>query len=122
MEIPTATPDTAHAVPRDPHPPQPRPAPELAEPRRARLLRHGHRLGLYAWAFVLVALLVVVIALAVANTRQVQLSWVVGASRASLVWIVLAAAVLGWLVGIATSIVFRLRTRRRHVPEPPAVR
>jgi uncharacterized integral membrane protein len=122
MEIPAATPDTASAVLRDTHPSQPQPATELAEPRRARLLRHGHRLGLYAWAFVLVGLLVVVIALAVANTRQVQLSWVVGASRASLVWIVLAAAVLGWLVGIATGIVFRRRTRRRHLAETPALR
>lgn len=113
MEIPAATPDTATAV---------RPATELAEPRRVRLLRHGHRAGLYAWAFVLLALLVIVVALAVANTRQVQLHWVVGASRASLVWIVLAAAILGWLVGIATAIVFRLRTRRRHIAEPPALR
>jgi uncharacterized integral membrane protein len=91
---------------------------EAVEPRGARLRRHGHRTGLYAWAFALVALLVVVIALAVANTRQVELSWVVGTSHASLVWIVLAAAVLGWLLGIATSIVFRLRTRRRHAAEP----
>lgn len=120
MEIPAAIPDTASAEPREAQ--QSASQTELAEPRRARLLRHGHRAGLYAWAFVLVALLVIVIALAVANTRQVQLSWVVGASRASLVWIVLAAAVLGWLVGIATGIVFRLRTRRRHVIEPSAVK
>jgi uncharacterized integral membrane protein len=53
------------------------------------------------------------IALAVANTRQVKLSWVVGTSHASLVWIILASAVLGWLLGIVTSVVFRLRTRRR---------
>jgi uncharacterized integral membrane protein len=55
-----------------------------------------------------------VIALAVANTRQVKLSWFVGTSHASLVWIILAAAVLGWLLGITTSVIFRLRTRRRH--------
>ena len=91
------------------------PALERVEPRGERLRRHGRRTGLYAWAFVVVVSLVVVIALAVANTRQVQLSWVVGDSHASLVWIVLAAAVLGWLLGIATSIVFRLRTRRRRV-------
>jgi uncharacterized integral membrane protein len=58
---------------------------------------------------------VIVIALAVANTRQVKLSWVAGSSQASLVWIVLAAALLGWLLGIATSIVFRLRTRRKRM-------
>ena len=100
------------------HRSQPQPAMEPVEPRGARLRRRGHRTRLYAWAFVLVALLVVVIALAVANTRQVKLSWVVGASHASLVWIILAAAVLGWLLGIATSVVFRLRTGRRRATEP----
>jgi uncharacterized integral membrane protein len=100
------------------HPPESQPATEPAEPRGARLRRHRHRIRLYAWAFVVVALLVVVIALAVANSRQVKLSWVVGTSHASLVWIIVAAAVLGWLLGIATSIVFRLRTRRRRPTEP----
>ena len=97
--------------------PPPSPPPPDAEPlesRGARLRRHGHRTGLYAWAFALVALLVIVIALAVANTRQVKLSWVVGTSHASLVWIILVAAVLGWLLGITTSVIFRLRTRRRR--------
>ena len=93
---------------------EPQPATEAVETRGARLRRHGHRTRLYAWAFVLVALLVVVIALAVANTRQVKLSWVVGSSHASLVWIILVAAVLGWLLGIATSTLFPLRTRRRR--------
>jgi len=85
-----------------------------AEARGDRLRRHGRRTGLYTWAFGLVALLVVLIALVAANTRQVKLSWVVGTGRASLVWIILAAAVLGWLLGIFTSVVFRLRTRRRR--------
>ncbi len=90
------------------------PMTEPVEPRGVRLRRHGHRARLYAWAFASVALLVVVIALAVANTRQVELSWIVGTSHASLVWIVLVVAVLGWLLGIATSVVFRLRTRRHR--------
>ena len=84
-----------------------------AEARGDRLRRHGRRTALYTWAVGLVALLVVLIALVVANTRQVKLSWVVGTSHASLVWIILAAAVLGWLLGIFTSVLFRLRTRRR---------
>ncbi len=83
-----------------------------AESRGDRLRQHGRRTGLYAWAFGLVALLVVLIALVVANTRQVKLSWVFGTGHTSLVWIILAAAVLGWLLGILTSEVFRLRTRR----------
>ena len=84
------------------------------EPRSERLKRHGRHTGLYAWAFGLIGLLVVLIALVVANTRQVKLSWVVGTGHASLVWILLAAAVLGWLLGIVTSVVFRSRTRRRQ--------
>jgi uncharacterized integral membrane protein len=95
---------------------KPQPEMEPVEPRVARLRRRGRHMRLYVWAFVLVALVVVVIALAVANTRQVKLSWVVGDSNASLVWIILAAAVLGWLLGLATSVVFRLRTRRRRAP------
>ena len=98
------------------HQPQTLTATEPVEPRSERLRRRGHHTGLYALAFGLVALLVVLIALIVANTRQVKLSWVVGTGHASLVWIILAVAVLGWLLGILTSVVFRLRTRRR----PPA--
>ena len=97
---------------------QPSPSPpsetEPVESRGARLRRHGHRTGLYACAFALVALLLIVIALAVANTRQVELSWLVGTSHASLVWIIIAAAVLGWLLGITTGVIFRLQTRRRR--------
>jgi len=89
---------------------------DRVEPRGERLRRHGHRTGLYTLAFSLVALLVVLIALVVANTRQVELSWVAGSGHASLVWIILASAVLGWLLGIVTSVVFRLRTRRRRRP------
>ena len=96
------------------HQPESLAADATVEPRSERLRRHGRRTGLYAWAFGLIALLVVLIALAVANTRQVKLSWVVGTSHASLVWIILAVAVLGWLLGIFTSVVFRSRTRRRR--------
>jgi uncharacterized integral membrane protein len=66
-------------------------------------------------AFSLVALLVVLIALVIANTRQVKISWVVGSGHASLVWIIVATTVLGWLLGIVTSVVFRIRTRPRRI-------
>jgi uncharacterized integral membrane protein len=85
----------------------------VVESRGQRLSRHGRRTGLYAWAFLSVALLVVVIVLIAKNTRSVKLDWAVGSTYASLVWIILAAAVLGWLLGIATSVIFRYRTRRR---------
>ena len=91
---------------------------EPVEPRRERLRRHGHHTGLYTLAFTLVALLIVLIALVIANTRQVKLSWVVGTGHASLVWIILASAVLGWLLGLVTGLVFHLRTRRRHASVP----
>jgi uncharacterized integral membrane protein len=85
---------------------------EAAEPRMDRLRRHGRRTGLYGWAFALVALLVVVIALVAANTREVEVSWVAGTGHASLVWIIVAATVIGWLLGMVTAVVFRYRTRR----------
>jgi len=93
---------------------KPTPETEPVEPRGTRRRRHGHRTGLYLWAFALVALVVLVVALALANTRQVELNWLFGSGDASLVWIILATAILGWLLGIATSVVFRLRTRRRR--------
>jgi uncharacterized integral membrane protein len=86
------------------------------ESRRDRLARHGRRTKLYAWAIGLVVGLIVLVALVVENTRQVKIDWVIGSTHASLVWIVLAAALLGWLLGIATSVIFRRRTRRAAQP------
>jgi uncharacterized integral membrane protein len=81
------------------------------ETRGERFRRKAHRSGLYLYAFFTVALLVCLVALAVANTHQVEFSWVVGSSTVSLVWIVIFTAILG----IVTSVVFRWRTRaRRH--------
>jgi uncharacterized integral membrane protein len=92
---------------------QPEQREHAPESRGDSLRRHARRTGLYAWAGALVALLVTLIALAVANTRTVEVSWVFGSTRQSLVWIILATAILGWLLGIATSVIFRFRTRRR---------
>jgi uncharacterized integral membrane protein len=86
------------------------------EPERDRLRRYGRRTWLYAWAGVLVGLLVILIALVVANTRKVKVSWVLGSTRQSLVWIILVTAILGWLLGILTSVILRSRTRRRTLP------
>jgi uncharacterized integral membrane protein len=92
------------------------PAPTAAsaprEARGERLRRRARRTGLYAWAFLLVALLVVLVALIIANTRKVEVSWVLGSTHQSLVWIILATAIVGWLAGIVTSVLFRRRTRR----------
>jgi uncharacterized integral membrane protein len=91
----------------------PPPAASFDEPTRERLLRHARRVRLYSSATAVVTLLVVLILLISVNVRRVKIDWVVGSTRASLVWIVLAATVLGWLLGIATSASFRHRTRRR---------
>jgi uncharacterized integral membrane protein len=96
-------PDSAQVVPAT-----------ASEPRSERIRRGTRRTGLYAWAFLLVALLVVLVALIIANTREVEVSWVFGSTRQSLVWIILATAIVGWLTGIVTSMLFRRRTRRGH--------
>ena len=98
--------------------PRQRPADSAAavETRGERFRRKAHRIGLYLYAFFIVALLVCLAALVVANTDKVEFSWVVGSVRVSLVWIVIFSAILGWLLGIVTGVVFRWRTRarRRH--------
>jgi uncharacterized integral membrane protein len=88
--------------------------PPARESRGDSLRRHARRTWLYTWAGALVALLVILIALAGANTRTVKVSWVLGSTRQSLVWIILFAAILGWLLGIVTCVIFRFRTRRRN--------
>jgi uncharacterized integral membrane protein len=94
--------------------PESGPEQRTREPRRDSLRRRGRRAGLYTWASALVALLVILIALVVANTGRVKVSWVLGSTRQSLVWIILVTAILGWLLGIVTSMIFQFRTRRRN--------
>lgn len=89
-----------------------------SEPHRERVRRHTRRQALYLRAGVIVLLLAVLIALVAANTRSVELDWVVGTGHASLVWIIFAVAVIGWLLGIATGAMFRRRTRRRAAATP----
>jgi uncharacterized integral membrane protein len=67
---------------------------------------------MYFQAVLAVALLVAIVALLLANRRTVEVSWVVGSSRQSVIWIVLVTAILGWLLGIFTSVLIRHRTRR----------
>jgi uncharacterized integral membrane protein len=66
---------------------------------------------MYIHAVLVVVLLVVIVALLLANRRTVEVSWVVGSSRQSVIWVVLVTAILGWLLGIFTSVLFRHRTR-----------
>jgi uncharacterized integral membrane protein len=81
------------------------------ESRRRRLVGRGRRACSYTWASLLIGLVIILVALIAANTRAVKLDWVFGSTQASLVWIVLTAAVVGWLLGITTSVVVRHRIR-----------
>ena len=83
-------------------------------PRGVRLARRTLGARLYASASAFIALLVVLVVLASENTHTAKLHWVVGSTRASLSWIILAAAIFGWLLGIATAVVVRRRTRRAN--------
>jgi uncharacterized integral membrane protein len=83
----------------------------LAESRGARFRRKAHRSRLYLNAFGAAALLIYVVALAVSNTHHVKVDWVFASSSPPLVWLVLLAAVLGWLLGLLVATVLRRRTR-----------
>jgi uncharacterized integral membrane protein len=103
----------------DPQPSEaaPDPSPDhvsapATEPPGQRVARHLHRARLYTGAIAFVALLAILIVLISENTRTVKLSWPFGSTQASLVWIILATVVIGWLLGLTTAAVFRLRTRR----------
>jgi hypothetical protein len=67
---------------------------------------------MYLQAVLAVVVLVAIVALLLANRSSVEVSWVVGSSRQSLIWIVLVTAILGWVLGIVTSVLIRHRTRR----------
>jgi uncharacterized integral membrane protein len=82
------------------------------ESRSGRHSRHARRVRMYVWAGLFVAAFVVLVLLSSANTNAVKLGWVFGSTNASLVWVILTAAVLGWLLGITTAVVFHHRTRR----------
>ena len=81
------------------------------ETRRGHARRMARRTRLHGYALVAVALFAFVIALAAANTARVKVSWLFGTSLVSLVWLVLAAAILGWLLGLVTNAALHRRPR-----------
>ena len=81
------------------------------ETRGGHFRRKAHRARLHGYAIATVALVAYLIALAASNTAHVKVSWVFGSSYVSLVWLVLFTAILGWLLGLATSARFHWRTR-----------
>jgi len=81
------------------------------ETRGEHFRRKALRGRLHGYAIAAVALVAVLIALAASNTGQVNVHWLIGSSRVSLVWLVLAAAILGWALGLMASARFHWRTR-----------
>jgi uncharacterized integral membrane protein len=101
-------------------PPVPQAAP--LESRGARLSRRAHRVRLYLYAFLGVAVLAYVVALAGSNTERLRVNWVFGHSSVRLLWLVMIAAVLGWLLGLALAALFRWRTRAPASPTASSAR
>jgi uncharacterized integral membrane protein len=81
------------------------------ETRRGHSRRMARRTRLHGYAILAVALFAFLIALAAANTTAVKVSWLFGDSRLPLVWLVLATAILGWLLGLITNATLQRRTR-----------
>ena len=81
------------------------------ETRVEHFRRKALRGRLHGYAIGAVALVAVLIALAASNTAYVKVNWLIGSSRVSLVWLVLAAAILGWVLGLVTSARLNWRTR-----------
>ena len=82
-----------------------------SETRGEHFRRKAHRSRLHGYAIATVALGAFLIALAASNTAHVKVNWVFGSSHVSLVWLVLFAAILGWLLGLAATAAFHWRTR-----------
>lgn len=81
------------------------------ETRGERFARQAHRTRLYLYAGATAALLILLTALVIANTGHVSVSWLVGSSSVSLVWLVIFSAILGMLLGMLLGALFHWRTR-----------
>ena len=89
------------------------------ETRRGHSRRMARRTRLHGYVLFAVALFAFVIALAATNTARVKVNWLFGSSHVSLVWLVLAAAILGWLLGLVTNAALHRRTSApRPAPRP----
>jgi len=81
------------------------------ETRTRHLRRTAHQGRLHIYAIVVVVLIAVLVALVATNTSRVHVDWLVGSSRVSLVWLVLVAAIIGWILGVLASVRFQWVTR-----------
>ncbi|MFZ0977072.1 MAG: LapA family protein [Solirubrobacteraceae bacterium] len=103
--------DPAVAVPNTARARETAAAANGSETRAERVRRKALRGRLHGYAIGAVALVAVLIALAASNTGHVKVNWLIGSSRVSLVWLVLAAGILGWVLGLMASARFHWRTR-----------
>jgi uncharacterized integral membrane protein len=87
-----------------------RPEP-VAETRLQRGRRYGHRGGLYLVLVIGIAAIVFLILLIARNTRKVKLDYVVDSTRTRLIWLVIISAIVGWVLGIVTTLLIHRRTR-----------
>jgi uncharacterized integral membrane protein len=83
----------------------------VEESRFQRGLRYGHRTALYFSLIVGIGVLVFLILLIAGNTHRVKLDYVVDTTYARLIWLVIIAAICGWVLGIVTSFLISRRTR-----------
>jgi uncharacterized integral membrane protein len=90
---------------------QPAPA---EESRLERGIRYGHRGRLYATLVLGIVAAILLILLIARNTRQVQIDYVAGHTKAALIWLVVISAIAGWVLGIVTAFLVRRRTRWRR--------
>jgi uncharacterized integral membrane protein len=81
-----------------------------------RVVRRGRQAGHVLWAGLLVTAAVFIVILIAENTRSVRVGWIFGHSHISLIYLVVFAVVLGWVLGIATSFLL-LRRIRRSAPD-----
>ncbi len=86
----------------------------IPETRAGRLRRNARQGRLHGYAVAIVVLIAVLIALAATNTARVHVDWLFGSSRISLVWLVLVAAIIGWILGVLASVRFQWMTRAPH--------
>jgi uncharacterized integral membrane protein len=82
-----------------------------AEPRGERIRRTGHKAMLYLWSALAFLFAFLLVLLTLANREEAELDWVIGSTEAPIALVVLGAAGLGWLLGIATAALFARRTR-----------
>lgn len=91
-------------------PPGAPPPPAGGPPRKPDRVR----LDIRFWLGLVLGLLVLayLIGLIVDNTRRVRVGYVFGHGQASLVWIVVIGAIAGFLLGVATVLLYQRHRRR----------